>query len=127
MVQSLRAASEPFLDDETLFGFQVAMAEALTNIVRYSYDKAQDAVDGVVRISFQGEAAGISLEIHDYGKPGPAGLFKNLPKLDDIDPLSESGRGLALICHYAETVEFCADSTGNHLHLTFKNGHTSQL
>ena len=126
VVRSLRDAAEPYLGTDVLFGFEVSVSEALTNIVRHSYSQLPDAPLARVRITFQGDTAGVTLDLLDNGKPGPADLFIKVPNLDDIDPLAESGRGLALIRHYAETVDFRADRAGNHLHLFFRAGAAAQ-
>lgn len=122
VVGSLREAAEPFLGPVALFGFEVSMSEALTNIVRHAYAGVPDAQQARVRITFHGGVAGVRVDVLDNGAAGPMDLFAEVPDLDDIDPLAESGRGLALIRHYVETVDFRADQAGNHLHLVFRPG-----
>lgn len=119
MAQSLREVAEPYLDAEMLFGFEVSVSEALTNIVKHSY--GPDAANGNVQITLHCDGAAVSLELQDQGKPARADLYRNVPRLEDIDVLSESGRGLALIKHYTDALSFWSDQTGNHLSLTFKS------
>jgi serine/threonine-protein kinase RsbW len=120
MVLKLRQAAEPFLDPESLFGFELAASEALTNVVRHAYaDPLQDA-QAKVELTLACDAGVLVLELRDQGKAGPADMFAAVPKLEDIDIFAEHGRGLALIQHYSESADYKSDQKGNHLRMRFK-------
>lgn len=109
----LRDAAAPFLAEDRLFAFEIALVEALTNIIRHGGLSAEDAVE--VRLS---ETAGVvELEIRDTGPAPPADLF-TAPR-PDSDPMAESGRGIALILSCADAVRLSRDGKVNRLVLRF--------
>ena len=62
----------------------------------------------------------VQLTIRDHGRLGPSDLYENVPSLDEIDIMQESGRGLVLIRHHTDTVTYTPALDGNRLVLTFR-------
>ncbi|QBY01236.1 ATP-binding protein [Rhodophyticola sp. CCM32] len=116
-VQALRALVEPVLEPEQASCFEVAVSEALTNIVVHGYEGIQGGKTVSVQLDTDGQV--LRLTIIDHGTPGPADLFETGPSLDEIDFMEESGRGLALIRHHADAVAYTPSVDGNRLILTF--------
>jgi serine/threonine-protein kinase RsbW len=119
MVDNLRRAAEPFLSAEELFGFEVAVSEAVTNVVKHAYG-GTEASPARVDLTVVGDSSTITVELLDHGKPGPSDMFAKLPKLEDIDIFAEHGRGLALIQHYSDQADYTVTPQGNRLRLRFK-------
>ena len=115
-VRSIRAAADPWLASDTVHGLEVALSEALTNIVAHGYGGGGSAR---VRIDMTVEETVVRLELVDGGQSGPADLYETAPKLDEIDILAESGRGRALIRHFATDVDYRPAEGANRLTLTF--------
>ena len=116
-VRSIRAAAAPWLGADGADGLELAISEALTNVVAHGYAAAEASAR--VHIGMTVEEAVIRVEIVDGGQPGPADLYESAPALDEIDLLAESGRGRALIRHFATTVHYDPARGANRLTLTF--------
>lgn len=121
VVQALRAVAEPVLGSQTAVAFEVAVSEALTNIVVHGYKGQDDGQDIAIHLSSNQDALQVILV--DHGTPGPENLFDEGPDLHEIDFMQESGRGLALIRHYADAVTYTPSPNGNQLILRFNVGH----
>lgn len=119
-VTSLRDAVAPFLRADALFGFEIVASEALTNVVRHSFDALTPPPEAKVEVTLHCDETTVSLEFLDHGKSGPLDMFAAVPPLDDIDVLAEHGRGLSLILHYTDSAAYTSDQDGNRLHLVFK-------
>ena len=119
-VVKLRDAVEPFLDAESLLGFETAASEALTNVVRHAFDSLTPPSEAKVEVTVYSDQTTVSLELLDQGKPGPADMFATAPQLEDVDVLAEHGRGLSLIMHYTQSAEYTSGQHGNRLRLGFK-------
>lgn len=98
--------------------FEVCASEALANIVEHSDTNGADAVVDVV-LDFKPGA--ITVGIFDLPGAPPFDLRDHAPDLDDIDPLAERGRGLALIMQCADAVNYGPEKGRNRLALTFSN------
>lgn len=120
MVVKLRLAVQPFLAEEALFGFEIAVSEALTNVVKHSFGAFAPPPEAKVEVTLCCDETITSIELLDHGVPGPADMFASVPQLDDIDILAEHGRGLSLIKHYTESADYSSDEEGNRLRLVFK-------
>jgi anti-sigma regulatory factor (Ser/Thr protein kinase) len=127
MVEKLRLAAGPLLSAEALFGFEVAVSEALTNCVKHAFDGVKQSSAATIEVTLSSDDSFATVEIFDQGRPGPADLLANVPRLEDIDIFAEHGRGLALILHYSDQASFTADRQGNHLRLRFKLSGPAQL
>lgn len=117
VVQALRAMAEPILGSQTAVAFEVAVSEALTNIVVHGYKGRDGGQDITIHLSSNPDALQVTLV--DHGTPGPENLFDQGPDLHEIDFMQESGRGLALIRHHADAVSYTPSPNGNQLILKF--------
>lgn len=117
----LRTRVQSILADEHLDRFEIAAAEALTNIVRHAYAGAEGGE--IVIELLERETGSVELVLHDRGQPAPAGTFerKALPSLDADDPdtLPEHGWGIGLLHQCADNICFTTDPDGNELRLSF--------
>ncbi len=116
-VQALRALVEPVQGNQSAVAFEVAVSEALTNIVVHGYEGRANGSS--ISITLSVTASALELTIIDQAKPAPAHLYERAPLLDEIDFMQESGRGLALIRHHTDKVSYSPSSAGNKLVLTF--------
>lgn len=109
----LTAAAAPVLTADRLFALELAVVEALTNIIRHG---APGSIDLVMRHG----PDGVEVVLSDDGPAPPADLFTaaRAPQ----DPLAESGRGLGLILACADGVTLTRDGARNVLSLRFGGG-----
>ena len=128
VVQALRAEVEPVLGSLQAMAFEVAVSEALTNIVAHGHTGVASGADaGVISIQLSKQGAVVRLDIRDQGQPGPSDLYERAPSLDDIDMMQESGRGLALIRHHCDAVTYTPSADGNLLVLSFRSTHENSF
>ncbi|WP_435168362.1 ATP-binding protein [Falsirhodobacter sp. 1013] len=112
----LTAQVEPLLSEDRLPAFEIAVVEALTNVIRHGGLRPDQTV-GVALHQTQG---GIEATITDEGRAPPDDLFtKPLPE-DDGDPMAESGRGIGLILMCADRVTATREDGCNRLVLRFE-------
>jgi serine/threonine-protein kinase RsbW len=119
MALALKAEATAYLSPEKLMAFEIAVVEALTNIVVHG--AARLSVPEV-SVAFAADAEAVRLEITDAGPPAPAGVYDQAPSLDDIDIMAESGRGISLILACADAVHYSRQAGINHLQLVFARG-----
>ncbi|MGO4855631.1 ATP-binding protein [Phaeovulum sp. W22_SRMD_FR3] len=113
---ALKAELADALSPDTLIRLEIALVEALTNIVVHgSAGNSGLLIDVLVAV----DAAAVFIEIIDNGLPAPQGIYEQKPFLDEIDAMAESGRGVALILSCADAVRYRSDAGGNHLELRF--------
>lgn len=116
-VMSLQADVCATLGPAVAARFEICMSEALTNIVKHGQTAAPDAQIEMV-LAWAGDA--VTVEILDLPGAAPFDLRTHAPRLDEIDPLAEGGRGLALIMHCATAVDYVTSGPRNRLVLTFQ-------
>jgi serine/threonine-protein kinase RsbW len=84
---------------------QLAMVEAVTNVIRHAYD-GQPGREVEVTVTLQPQC--LSFQVKDTGRPLPA---LNLQALEfdpgDVDHLPEGGMGLVIMHHVMDRVEYC--------------------
>jgi anti-sigma regulatory factor (Ser/Thr protein kinase) len=119
LILRLMAAVEPMISAERLLSLELAAIEALTNVVLHGCAGQPDAI---IQVELSANPDGLSLLISDPGVPMKDGLFENALDLDQIDPSSESGRGLATIKACADVVVYTRKADRNSLTLTFRSG-----
>lgn len=112
LAPKVRDAAAAHLPEDRLFALEIALVEALSNIVRHGHPA------GEVEIALH-FGDGIEVEIVDVGNPIPPGLLE--AEVPD-DPLAESGRGLALIRTCADDLRYERGGGRNRLTLTFRAG-----
>ncbi|MDH2327347.1 ATP-binding protein [Cereibacter sp. SYSU M97828] len=111
LAPEVRAAAAAHLPEDRLVAVEIALVEALSNVVRHGHPA------GEVEIELRPLARGIEVEIADVGNPIPPGLLE--AEAPD-DPLAESGRGLALIRTCADDLRYESSEGRNRLTLTFR-------
>lgn len=98
--QRVRAELPDWLDAAERDAVELALAEALTNIVEHGY--GGDAVDEI-RVRLAERAGALEVEVWDRGRPIPPGKLEQADDTtfqydpEDLDGLPEGGLGLALI------------------------------
>lgn len=122
--QALRVLVEPVIGPQQAVAFEVAVAEALTNVVVHGYDGMAD--DSSISINLTTSPTELRIQILDHGTPGPADLYDKAPPLDEIDFMQESGRGLALVRHHSDKAIYTPSAKGNQLVLLFHKPQASQ-
>jgi serine/threonine-protein kinase RsbW len=102
------------LDEKTVQGLELAVTEAVVNAIRHAYDSREgNRVD--IRVTVFSDR--IDVEIIDGGKGMDPDRLHSL-SIDDIDPLQESGRGLAIIRSTVDNVTYESAEGLNRLTLT---------
>ena len=119
--QRLCQAAAPYLDAERLLRFELAIAEALNNIVRHAYGEVPGKM---IDVGLFAAGDGVHAVLRDTGAPPPAGLFDRRAQASHeqdettIDPLAESGRGMMVIGHSVDQLSYRRAAQGNELTLT---------
>ena len=116
VVVSLKAQLEAALSEDKLSALEIAVTEALANAVKHGDTESAGLP---IRVVASTGAADVRVEIIDAGRQGPADLFKDVGDIAEVDPLAENGRGLSLICHFADGLRFEPSEGRNRLELTF--------
>ncbi|HZY20258.1 MAG TPA: ATP-binding protein [Ramlibacter sp.] len=98
--QKLRGLLPDWLDDDGRDAIELAVAEALTNVVKHGY--GGDSVE-TVRLRLLERPGGLEIELLDRGRPIPDGRLEQADETTfmfdptDLANLPENGLGLALI------------------------------
>ena len=113
--RSLADLARPCLPAEKLVGLEIAVAEALNNVVLHGYKGREGTISAALVI----RDAAVTVEIRDRGQRVPEGALAAARSLDDLDPLVESGRGLGLIVGLSDRLDYASGPDGNRLTLEF--------
>ena len=113
--RSLADLARACLPAERLVGLEIAVAEALNNVVLHGYKGR----DGIISAALVIRETAVTVEIRDRGQRVPEGALAAARSLDDLDPLAESGRGLGLIVGLSDRLDYAAGTEGNRLTLEF--------
>lgn len=97
-------ASEMGLDDRSCFRLEMLLNEALANVVMHARNACDD--EGVIELSLERDAAGLLLQISDGGVPFDPGSAVPAARAATLSEATPGGRGLALIRHYSDHVEY---------------------
>ena len=84
--------------------------EACTNVIRYAYEMRDDQV---IRLTIEVLQGRIRMRLRDYGEP----IYKALNELGSSQPKS-GGRGIFLMRHAFDTVDYFYKPRGTELVLT---------
>jgi|GEM_PF-1150155 len=103
------------LPPEKLIGLEIAVVEALNNVVLHGYGQG----DGTISAAITVQDAGVTVEIGDSGRQVPAGIFEAAGSIAGMDPLMESGRGIGLIVALSDRLDYASGPGGNRLTLGF--------
>lgn len=111
------AAQKLGLSEEAIYDIQLAVHEAVANIIEHGYAGASD---GLIEMHLRDDGDGaLVVELCDSGM---ACDVKNI-RLRSLDELQESGMGLHIINNLVDDIEYKRTPDGkNHLILTKKNG-----
>jgi serine/threonine-protein kinase RsbW len=119
--QRVRALLPGWLADAERDAIELALAEALTNIVEHGY--GADTLEPV-RLRVRERPTGLEIDIWDRGQPIPDGLIEStdvtttfLYDPTDLDGLPEGGMGLALIKAAFDEVRYGTRDGVNRLRL----------
>ena len=119
--RAVRAACAGLLPTEVIDEIEIAVVEAINNVITHGYG-GRGGHEIRVRLCLQPEK--VEIEIIDRARPMAPRLFASLP----VDPfpvdganraaLPERGRGLALIRVTMDEVAYGSEGGENHLRLT---------
>lgn len=99
----------PFTDKERAL-VVLGTDEACTNVIRYAY-AMQD--DQLIRLSVEGLRDCVRIRVRDYGEP----IYKSLSALGS-NQTKTGGRGIQLMRHIFDKVDYCYKRRGTELVLT---------
>lgn len=122
LTRRLADGARACLPPDRLAGLEIAVAEALNNVVLHGYGAAGATATIGAALAIRGDA--VAVEIRDTGRPVPPGAFAAAGSPGEIDPLVESGRGLALIAGLPDRLDYASDPDGNRLTLEFDRPET---
>jgi serine/threonine-protein kinase RsbW len=120
VVPVLRDTAAGLLPEGRLDRFEIALVEALTNIIRHAYAGRND---GRIDIGITMEQRTLTVVLRDNGIAADPAHFKAAePKDvgDAIDDLPESGWGLDLIRQCSDGMTYRRLASGNELTLLFR-------
>ena len=119
--QQLRALLPDWLSDGERDAIELALAEALTNIVQHGFGKDRGQPE---RLRVRERDAAVEIDLWDQGRPIPRERLRNADasttfQFDptDLAGLPEGGMGLALIKSAFHEVRYGSRDGTNRLHL----------
>lgn len=120
VAQAVRTLAEAVLGPEGAGDVELALVEALTNVVRHGYGPE----GGPMKLeAMTGAGIGVIFRIHDWGRPIPgealaqAGLSRFDFDPEDLDSIPAGGMGLSLITAVMDDVGYRSDGGQNVLTL----------
>ncbi|MGK5091855.1 ATP-binding protein [Deltaproteobacteria bacterium TL4] len=99
-------AGHAAFDEEDSFMIELAVVEAVTNVVEHAYELQPG---NLVEIEVLIQPDAILCHIYDKGKPMPpvkVPLINRSYNVDDLDSISDRGRGIALIHQIMDEVTY---------------------
>lgn len=119
VAEEIRKLSEESVGAEGADAVEVAVVEALTNLVKHGYPYKP----GRIEIAARGGTDGVTVDIFDTGQTIPddilarAGPERFAFDPEDIDGLVEGGMGLSIIFMTMDVVDYSPHAGRNWLHL----------
>ena len=106
------------LDDGTVYHIQMAVDEAVTNVIEHAY---QGRTDGRIDIRCQFSGRNFIVDIDDYGKPFDAGKVP-FPRIKGpLEKRNVGGLGIFFMKKLMDRVEFSSGrGSGNHVRMVKK-------
>ena len=96
-------------DEASRGGIVLAVDEALTNVIKHAYHGRPDQpIDITFRSVVGGEAAGLQIELRDWGERADAGQIRSRD-LDDVRP---GGLGVHIMHNCMDQVEYAPAPDG---------------
>lgn len=117
MVVSLTQAASAVLSDGDVLRFELATSEVLTNIVKHALNGGNEG--SIVDIELSTSDDGVVLEIYDPVDTEPFNPRDVQTHIDDVDPLAESGRGIAIILSCADELNYSPINGRQRLSISF--------
>ncbi|TNC66576.1 ATP-binding protein [Rubellimicrobium roseum] len=116
---AVRALAEPALGEEGAGDVELALVEAVTNVIRHGYGPE----GGPIRVEASVAPTELVLRLFDWGRPipGEALAAAGLSRFDfdpaDLDALPAGGMGLSIIAAVMDEVSYRSDEGQNVLTL----------
>lgn len=114
-MEAVRAFVGDALAPEGLIRLEIAVTEALNNVVLHGRLPDGAGIDMTVRKA----GPAVCVDIRDPGRPVPADLFQAARDPAGIDPLEEKGRGIPLIVALSDALHYEGRDGSNRLTLRF--------
>jgi serine/threonine-protein kinase RsbW len=120
VAEAVRALARPVLGEDGAGDLELALVEAVTNVIRHGYGPE----GGPVKVEASAEPGeGVTLRIRDWGRPIPgealsgAGFHRFDFDPEDLDAIPAGGLGLSLIAAVMDDVAYRSDEGQNMLTL----------
>lgn len=119
VAQEIRKISEESIGTDGANDVEVAVVEALTNLVKHGYPEEP----GEIEIAACGDTDVVIVDIFDTGKTIPEEILARAgPERFEFDPediegLVEGGMGLSIIFMTMDTVDYGSQAGRNRMHL----------
>jgi serine/threonine-protein kinase RsbW len=120
VAEAVRALARPVLGEDGAGDLELALVEAVTNVIRHGYGPE----GGPVKVEFRAVAGeGVTLRVRDWGRPIPgealsgAGFHRFDFDAEDLDAIPSGGLGLSLIAAVMDDVAYLSDEGQNLLTL----------
>ena len=116
---AVRALAEPQVGPEGAADLELALVEAVTNVIRHGYGPA----GGPIRVEASEVPEGVSVRVFDWGRPIPGDMLAQagLSRFDfdptDLAALPSGGMGLSIIASVMDDVSYRSDEGQNVLTL----------
>lgn len=115
-VLALKSVVGDILGADVLIRFEICLAEALVNLVKYA---APGVTDAVVQIDLCEASDRVRIDIYDPEGTPAFDLRAHAKDLSKVELMAESGRGLGIIMQCADDVSYGAVDGRNRLALDF--------
>ncbi len=103
------------LNDKAAYNVQMAVDEAVTNVIEHAYS---GRTDGRIEISCEQRGREFIVDIQDYGKPFDASKIPVPRVKGPLSRRSIGGLGIFFMKKLMDRVEFSSDpDLGNHVHM----------
>ncbi len=113
------------LDSVLIAQMELCLVEWVNNVFEHAYENL-DGAKFEIR-SYLTDTKQLSIEISDYGQAMPSDTLSNLPNIDFVEPLEnapstwlQSNRGLKIIQHIADSLEYNSHNNRNTFRLLKK-------
>jgi|GEM_PF-457991 len=95
----------PGMDEQFYFNIELVMTEAVVNAIKHAYGEES----GPVELTLEWRDDGFSMMVADYGRPFTEFETYHAREIDELDPLSTSGRGIIIMRSLMDHVGYSTD------------------
>jgi anti-sigma regulatory factor (Ser/Thr protein kinase) len=95
----------PDVDEQFYFNIELVMTEAVVNAIRHAYDGRK----GPVELTMDWADHRLAVKVSEYGTPFTDFDAYAAREIDELDPLSTSGRGIIIIRSLMDHVHYSTD------------------